>query len=219
VAGITVTNGDGVSGNPTLALANDLASLEGLSSTGIAVRVNTDQWVQRTITGTANQITVENGDGVFSNPTISLANKPVNSYFSDFTQRSNSGTSETVLSTKTISANDLGTNGDALVAEFHGIILSGAANFYRIYFGGTEIFESTLNNVGVHVRVVIWRFDSDTVFYSVTANYDSSSTHTRQFINGLNFAAGIVFQSTGQSNLGSNFVTHDATLMYKLDKA
>ncbi|WP_028136324.1 hypothetical protein [Bradyrhizobium japonicum] len=43
-AGITVTNGNGVSGNPTLALANDLAALEGLASTGIARRTGSDAW-------------------------------------------------------------------------------------------------------------------------------------------------------------------------------
>lgn len=43
-AGISFTNGDGVSGNPTLALANDLAALEALSSTGIARRTGTDAW-------------------------------------------------------------------------------------------------------------------------------------------------------------------------------
>jgi len=71
-AGITVTNGTGASGNPTLALANDLSALEGLSSTGLAVRTGTDTWAQRTITGTANQITVTNGNGVSGNPTLSL---------------------------------------------------------------------------------------------------------------------------------------------------
>lgn len=71
-AGISVTNGSGVSGNPTLALANDLAALEGLASTGIAVRSTTDTWVQRTITGTANQVTVTNGNGVSGNPTLSV---------------------------------------------------------------------------------------------------------------------------------------------------
>lgn len=71
-AGITVTNGNGVSGNPTLALANDLSALEGLASTGIAVRTATDTWAQRTITGTAGQITVTNGNGVSGNPTLSL---------------------------------------------------------------------------------------------------------------------------------------------------
>ncbi len=43
-AGITVSNGDGVSGNPTLALANDLSALEGLSSSGLAKRTGTDTW-------------------------------------------------------------------------------------------------------------------------------------------------------------------------------
>jgi hypothetical protein len=71
-AGITVTNGNGVSGNPTLALANDLGALEGLGSTGFAARTAADTWAQRTITGTANQVTVTNGDGVSGNPTISL---------------------------------------------------------------------------------------------------------------------------------------------------
>jgi hypothetical protein len=71
-AGITVSNGNGVSGNPTLALANDLSALEGLGSTGLAARTTTDTWAQRTITGTAAQITVTNGDGVSGNPTLSL---------------------------------------------------------------------------------------------------------------------------------------------------
>ncbi len=70
-AGITVNDGDGVAGNPTLVLANDLAALEGLGSTGIAARTGSDTWAQRTITGTANQITVSNGAGIAGNPTLS----------------------------------------------------------------------------------------------------------------------------------------------------
>jgi hypothetical protein len=72
-AGISVTNGNGVSGNPTLALANDLAAVEGLSANGMAARTGTDTWAARTITGTSNEIAVTNGDGVSGNPTLALA--------------------------------------------------------------------------------------------------------------------------------------------------
>jgi hypothetical protein len=70
--GITVTNGSGAAGNPTLALSNDLAALETLGSTGFAVRTNTDTWTQRTLTGTTNQVVITNGSGVSGNPTFSL---------------------------------------------------------------------------------------------------------------------------------------------------
>jgi hypothetical protein len=76
-AGITWSNADGVSGNPTIALANDLSALEGLASTGIAVRTGTDAWAQRTITGTTNKITVTNGDGVSGNPTLNIGSDVV----------------------------------------------------------------------------------------------------------------------------------------------
>jgi hypothetical protein len=50
----------------------DLTAIAALTGTGIAVRTAADTWAQRTITGTANAITVTNGDGVAGNPTISL---------------------------------------------------------------------------------------------------------------------------------------------------
>lgn len=71
-AGFTITNGNGVSGNPTFALSDDLAAVEGLSGTGIAARTASNTWTTRTITGTSNQITLSNGNGVSGNPTISL---------------------------------------------------------------------------------------------------------------------------------------------------
>ena len=79
-AGITVTNGTGAASNPTLALANDLAAVEGLSSTGLAAHTGTDTWAERTITGTANEITVTNGNGVSGNPTLSLTANHIGAY-------------------------------------------------------------------------------------------------------------------------------------------
>jgi phage-related tail fiber protein len=76
-AGITVTNGDGVSGNPTLALANDLAALEGLSSTGLIIRTGDGTATTRSIAGTSGRIGVTNGDGISGAPTIDLATSGV----------------------------------------------------------------------------------------------------------------------------------------------
>lgn len=73
-AGISVSNGDGVSGNPTLSLVNDLSALEGLASTGIAVRTTTDTWAQRTLQAPAAGFTITNPAGVAGDPTFVLAN-------------------------------------------------------------------------------------------------------------------------------------------------
>lgn len=69
-AGLTITGG---AGSVTFALANDLAAVEGLSSTGLATRTATDTWAVRTLTGTTNQIDVTNGNGVSGNPTLTLS--------------------------------------------------------------------------------------------------------------------------------------------------
>lgn len=71
-AGLTTTNGNGVSGNVIINPSDDLAAIEALGSTGIAVRSAANTWVQRTITGTTDQITVTNGNGVSGNPIINI---------------------------------------------------------------------------------------------------------------------------------------------------
>lgn len=72
-AGITITNPAGVAGNPTFALADDLAAVEGLASTGFAVRTAANTWAQRLIAGTTDEIGVSQSDGVAGNPTIFLS--------------------------------------------------------------------------------------------------------------------------------------------------
>jgi len=119
---ITVTNGDGVAGAPTVSLPSaltftgktvtggtftgitisglssiawstisgtpttlsgygitdaqpldaDLTAVAGLATTGLIARTGAGTAATRTVTGTANEITVTNGDGVAGNPTLSL---------------------------------------------------------------------------------------------------------------------------------------------------
>lgn len=76
-AGITVSNGDGVSGNPTLALANDLGAIEALNQNGILVRTGTDTWTARSINGDGTYINVTDGNGISGTPTVSLVNTPL----------------------------------------------------------------------------------------------------------------------------------------------
>ena len=77
-AGLTITGSPiTTSGTLTFALANDLAAVENLATNGIAVRTGTSTWATRTNTGTTNQITITNGDGVVGNPTFAIANNPI----------------------------------------------------------------------------------------------------------------------------------------------
>lgn len=50
----------------------DLAALSALASTGMLARTGAATYAERTITGTSNEITVTNGDGVAGAPTLSL---------------------------------------------------------------------------------------------------------------------------------------------------
>jgi hypothetical protein len=76
-SGIAIGNGDGVAGNPTISITNDLLAVESLTTTGAAVRTGIDTWTTRTTVGTTDQIALANGDGVAGNPTISLSDNVV----------------------------------------------------------------------------------------------------------------------------------------------
>ncbi len=76
-AGLAITNGDGIAGNPTVALAGQVLSLADLYGNGL-VTVNTSGIINSTsILGTANQITLTNGNAVSGSPTVSIADNVV----------------------------------------------------------------------------------------------------------------------------------------------
>jgi hypothetical protein len=69
--GISITDGSGVSGNPTFQLTGIAAAIANASGTGMLAIVGGTTIAGRQITGTANQITVANGNGA-GNPTIAI---------------------------------------------------------------------------------------------------------------------------------------------------
>ena len=73
--GIDITNGDGVSGNPTFQLTGIAAAIANASGTGMLAIVGGSTIAGRQILGTTNQITVANGNGS-GNPTVSIASNP-----------------------------------------------------------------------------------------------------------------------------------------------
>lgn len=74
--GLSITNGSGVSGNPTFALDGLPASLAGLSGTAMLAVVSGSSINTRTLTGTANEIAIIDGNGA-GNPTFRIASNPV----------------------------------------------------------------------------------------------------------------------------------------------
>lgn len=72
-AGITVSGSPvTTSGNMTLALADDLAAIENIASTGIICRTASNTWTSRTLTAASSKISLTNADGVSGNPSIDI---------------------------------------------------------------------------------------------------------------------------------------------------
>jgi hypothetical protein len=76
-SGIGVTDGNGVAGNPTLALSGLPAALASASGTGLLNIVNGTSIGSVSILGTANQIGVVNGNASAGSPTISIADDAI----------------------------------------------------------------------------------------------------------------------------------------------
>lgn len=81
---IAVSNGDGVSGNPTLNIDAaydalwqpvdaDLTAIAGLDATaGYLAKTAANTYARRTLTGTTNRLSVTNGNGTTGNPTFDI---------------------------------------------------------------------------------------------------------------------------------------------------
>jgi len=75
--GLSVSNADGVSGNPLISLASFLASIQSLSGSTGLVAVSGGSATSRAISSVTNQTSVTNADASSGNPTIGIASNPV----------------------------------------------------------------------------------------------------------------------------------------------
>jgi hypothetical protein len=76
--GLSISNANGVSGNPTMSLSGLAQSIADLSGTGMLALNSTGTAIAgRNITGTADQISVADGSGASANPTIAIADNPI----------------------------------------------------------------------------------------------------------------------------------------------
>lgn len=115
--GLSLTNGDGVSGNPTVSLTGLPLSLAQLTGSGI-LTYSGSTFNPRTITGTSDQITVANGTGVSGDPTISITSNPILP-----------GTGSVTVPIGTTGERPLGTNGQ--------LRFNTTTGFFEGYAGGS----------------------------------------------------------------------------------
>ena len=75
-AGLAITDGNGIAGDPTIALTGQVLNLANASINGFVVLTSAGAITSTTLTGTANQIGITNPTGV-GNPVFSIADNPV----------------------------------------------------------------------------------------------------------------------------------------------
>ena len=76
-SGISISDGDGIAGNPTIGLAGQVLSLANLSANGLMTITTSGVLNATYIQGTANQIGVANGTGIGGYPTVSIVDNAV----------------------------------------------------------------------------------------------------------------------------------------------
>lgn len=154
-----------------------LTSLAAHNTAGLLTQTAPDTFTGRTLTGTANQITVTNGDGVAGNPTVSL---PANLYNAGYL-RVGSATAPTNTTAGDITGIRLSLNNSTLGAGGRIVNVAAAASTSTV--ASAEIFANFVN--------------------TLTPTANSATEHRAlQFQNVINSATGITFTSTGGIDAG-----------------
>ena len=74
--GLSISNGSGISGDPTISLAGQVLNLANYSGNGLMTITTGGAISSTSILGTSSQIAVTNGNGVSGSPTIGIASNP-----------------------------------------------------------------------------------------------------------------------------------------------
>jgi hypothetical protein len=75
-SGLSIADGDGIAGNPTVSLAGQALNLANASFNGFMILSTTGAVTSTTLVGTSNQIGITNTNGV-GNPVFSIADNPI----------------------------------------------------------------------------------------------------------------------------------------------
>ncbi len=76
-SGLSISNGDGQSGNPTISISGQLVNFANAAGNGILTLTSAGGVSTTFIQGTSNQTTVTNGSAIGGYPTIGLASNPI----------------------------------------------------------------------------------------------------------------------------------------------
>lgn len=183
----------------------DLDAIASLSGTGIPVRTAADTWVQRTLVGTANELTVTNGGGVAGNPTISL---PTALTFTGKTVTGGTYSGVTIDGSSTITASTITATG---VLTGNSLVVTTGATFGATTTTAGDVRSSTgwLGSNGPN-NLILYNDGADNMIFrpggrNVTTN-QASLTQAGLFTSTSFSGIGTSLTALNASNLGSGTV-------------